>query len=659
MPQLLNILGWKAHGLRCPDHEISCADEKGKPYKVSLIQMPNGTGKTTTLSLLRAALSGAASVEVWDNAAISEFQKKGAKRSKAGLFEVRLLLNDKRVTITMNFDFENGRVSYKTTAGSGQKTGFHPPAGFSKFLNPDFVSFFVFDGELAQRLLNRTQTNADEAVDSLFQLSTFSAMQKRTNDYYNEQTKEKSATEERGLTRRVNRVQLLQERLDELKKDQKAHLKRKADLEAKLTRQQEAYEQEITKDAKITKDLNDARVLLETRKADVQAKANDALNTMRDPFTLSVHFAAGMSDLKSGLDRVKLPDSAAREFFNELLDEAECVCGRPIDHLIKETIKARSAQYLGSDDVMFLGSMKTAIQTAIGPSLEAPERNLVRIIAELEEAVAEERNVRNSLDDLERREQDADPAVKKAKEDIDALQADLDKVLDALEKYDNKDDTLSDENTFGLVILKRRHSDAEKKLAEIKGTITLKAKRDALLDILAAAHDRARTAITNDICNETNARIQSLMPHNRIKVERIERSLVLEGQEGGSVGETLSIAYAFLSTLFNRADHQLPFVVDSPAGPIDLAVRPKIAELIPKLSGQFIAFTISSERDQFVAPLKKACKDGIQMLTLFRKGSAELQKAAIATKTCIESDDGLLVSGEKFFTDFQVDEEAA
>ena len=54
MPAVMRILGWKAQGLRCPDHEISCVDSSGNPYPVSLIQMPNGTGKTTTLDLLRA-----------------------------------------------------------------------------------------------------------------------------------------------------------------------------------------------------------------------------------------------------------------------------------------------------------------------------------------------------------------------------------------------------------------------------------------------------------------------------------------------------------------------------------------------------------------------------------------------------------------------------
>ena len=52
MTTTLRILGWKAKGLRCPDHEIELLGGRDRLFGVSLIQMPNGTGKTTTLELL-------------------------------------------------------------------------------------------------------------------------------------------------------------------------------------------------------------------------------------------------------------------------------------------------------------------------------------------------------------------------------------------------------------------------------------------------------------------------------------------------------------------------------------------------------------------------------------------------------------------------------
>ena len=238
------------------------------------------------------------------------------------------------------------------------------------------------------------------------------------------------------------------------------------------------------------------------------------------------------------------------------------------------------------------------------------------------------------------------------------MRRDLAHIDSDLARFASKDQQQNDENTFGIEILEKRLKDAEDKLAEITRTMELKAKRDVLVSILADAHVRARTAMSEEICFDANERIAALMPYNKISIEGINRSLVLEGQEGGSVGETLSIAYAFLSTLFNRSEHQLPFVVDSPAGPIDLAVRPRIGELIPHLTSQFIAFTISSERDRFIPKLIEAANNNVQFVTMFRKGSKTLQRDAREQGDFAETTDGFVVAGEQFFNAFQVDEEA-
>ena len=46
-----NILEWESVGLRCPDFKIKIS-KNGNSFP-SFIQMPNGTGKTTSLSLLK------------------------------------------------------------------------------------------------------------------------------------------------------------------------------------------------------------------------------------------------------------------------------------------------------------------------------------------------------------------------------------------------------------------------------------------------------------------------------------------------------------------------------------------------------------------------------------------------------------------------------
>ena len=192
MSTTMRILGWKAEGLRCPDHEIDCCGDHGKPAKISLIQMPNGTGKTTTLTLLRAALSGSAAETVhgkgWSSDRVRELQKRGHIGGQ-GLFELWLAVNGKRVTIIIEFDFDLGRVQYKTTRDMGQEVGFKPPPGLNRFMDKTFVPYFVFDGELAQNLLNRKHTHAENAVESLFQLTVLQKMQTRLSRYWDQKTK--------------------------------------------------------------------------------------------------------------------------------------------------------------------------------------------------------------------------------------------------------------------------------------------------------------------------------------------------------------------------------------------------------------------------------------------------------------------------------------
>jgi len=199
--------------------------------------------------------------------------------------------------------------------------------------------------------------------------------------------------------------------------------------------------------------------------------------------------------------------------------------------------------------------------------------------------------------------------------------------------------------------------DAEKKLAEVTETLELRYRTGVLDRILQKAHAIAREQLSDWICAEANQRIHELMPNNHLQIQSVGKCLNLRGQEGASMGETLSVAYAFLSTLFHRTEHQLPFVVDSPAGPIDLKVRERVAQLIPKLASQFIAFTISTEREGFLEPLETIAPGQIQYLTLFRKGPLDLERKAKKHKNTKDTVDGFIVPGKEFFKSFHLTEE--
>src|SRR5262245_60870759 len=111
---LIKILRWKSTGLRCPDHEFSFETGSGNVHPLTLIQMPNGTGTTTTVALIPAALCGAGADGSWDPTKVRSFAKKGGTNNR-GEFQIAFTINTARYTVTMTFDFEEGRMEFATT----------------------------------------------------------------------------------------------------------------------------------------------------------------------------------------------------------------------------------------------------------------------------------------------------------------------------------------------------------------------------------------------------------------------------------------------------------------------------------------------------------------------------------------------------------------
>ena len=666
MTTTLRILGWKAKGLRCPDHEIDLLEGRDRLFGVSLIQMPNGTGKTTTLELLRAALSG--NLEGREGSAdIGRFRKKDFADHR-GAFEVRLQFNDKPLTVTLEFDFARGRVDYKTTWGSGQERGFLPPRPLRRFMNEDFVNFYVFDGELADDLLDHNETDAGKAVESLFQVHLLDQMSDKIEKYWEHRTKAESAKGQTGLTRSKNLLDKWTGRLACLEKSKRRLEDSLEEIDGLIARQEEKYREVIAKEVVREGKMKEAQAQVGTLGTRLDEMTGSVLDAMREPHALSPAFADTMLGFKSGLDRVKLPESAAREWFEELSEEAECVCGRPIDDAIRTVIQDRAERYLGSDDVILLNRIKSDISDAVGASTRQPAQELSERIQELAKRSREHLQADNDLALLRREIEASDPAVADARSEKDRLDGKRTRILDELEKLQDDQENMPPEKlrsvepdtVFSIKMAKKAKKWFEDEVAQRTSTVELKRKRDVLVRILDRARSKAKQAIADEIRDETNKRIDCLMPNNVIRVDKIEDALLLRGQTGGSAGENLSVGYAFLATLFNRADqHQLPFVVDSPVAPIDGDIRSTIGGLVPHLTGQVIAFMISTERDGFLPSLKRASNGDIQYITLFRRGATYLEDRASAISSGVEKTrDGCHVVGEAFFNDFQVESES-
>ncbi|SDQ80443.1 hypothetical protein [Paraburkholderia tuberum] len=646
----VRLLGWKASGVRCPDHEIALTKADGKPHHVSLIQMPNGTGKTTTLELLRAALSGP---EVWtDTTSIAEFAPRGASASR-GVFEVRLMVDDRRFTIIMTLDFEQPKVEFRTTWTSSVPRFQRPPA-LLRVLTPDFVPFFVFDGELAHALLDSKKTRAREALEVQFQLSSLNQFAKLMDRFWEEKTRNSTAKGEKGLTQRRNKLNELTTRQDQLVREQRELKRRLATLTARHEKLRSDYKEQFDQDHQAQQERRRLEEDLARANLNVQTLLPSAFAEIRRPQYLSPRFTLGLQALRDNLEKLKLPENAAKEFFDDLAEAEHCVCGEEMTEERRSAILVRRDAYLGKEDQGVLNAIKGAIKDSAGGDPSSYRDELDKQLSRLRDAVRDRDLVQGELDALEqRRLEGGDEELTAMKAKLEELEGEIGTAEGRLADIEADDDGGRGDDTDSLKALAKRIKRAEDQYAEATKTRDIRVKTKVLKALIEVAVADASNRIAKQLVDATNARLEGILTRSPLRVADVRDSVVLDGQSRGSPGQTLALGYAFLLGLFDAGQVSLPFVVDSPTGALDKNVRREIAELLPSISQQLVAFTTSSEYEQFVPVLDRAARGDVQYLTMFRLNDATRPLLSRADSgSAVLSANGALVKSKSFFEAF-------
>lgn len=654
----IRMVGWESEGLRCPDVKVKFAAGDELP-RVTLVQMPNGTGKTTTLALLKAALTGAA--ETWQAERVMEFAPKDGATAE-GKFLVRLLVDEKPLAIELTLSFIDGLVTYRTTspAAGGVREGWLPPTDVRRFLSERFVGLFVFDGELASRMLDPSQQRAEEAIDALCQLDLLDQVGTVAEVAWQRSTKDKSgAKTESGLAAARTKEKQLDERLKLLKRKRREANERLAAVQKKLEGQDKDLTEKLASDEKNRAALEGLRLEEKGKEAALDKATTVAMSVVRQPHLLSEPFGQALVALKLNLDKAKLPDATSRQFFVELAEEINCICGRPIGPAERTHIAEKAKQYLGEDISGVLNSMKEDI----GLLVATPDKEVVTLPQAMEAlviAVDEFQKVKTRRQGLEEKlVAEGGDEAKRLREQVMALQREKTELEELINEMERAPTEADDEKTVCIAWVDRQLSGIRKKIAEITGTVDLRKRTDIIKEIVAKAKGRARDQLRQVLVGECNTRLTSILAASPVKIKEIQNCIVLEGQREASVGQTLAVGYTFLTSVLGRGAHEFPLVVDSPAGPLDDRVRAQIGAMIPKLCKQFVAFTITTERHDFVPALEKAAAGDVRYLTLFRKtaGASKL-KGALPTSGVVETSNAYLVEGKKYFDEFSFATEA-
>jgi DNA sulfur modification protein DndD len=571
--------------------QISFRNDTGGVIKNNFVMMANGTGKTTTMTLIKGLLDGSA--KNWPVDYVKSFAPTTTTGDK-GEFSITVKFDEKQYKYFLSLDYVNGIAKIETQAPpKGRETGLLLPTAIKGIFTPEFVSRFVFDGEQAKKSMDRTSNEADETIRYLYRLDELDEILAMNMNILTEiQNAEGGSTGTRGsLSNLRSRQKKVRDHIASLEKKQKQ-------LNGDIARfsqekiEKEKQRQELDKNYEaLNKEKNEVIAEQEKNRGNVDVKITEIVSLVKTPYLVSEGLCNRMYEFGDAMKKLKLPKSSSKDFFTELAYAEKCVCDRCIGEKERDAILKNAERYLGSDHQAVLNNIKSVLMGS------TYDEHLVAAFEELGKLQEQKTRLNARFADVE------DKLIKAGGPQVEQLQSEIEVLigqissaqtqLKIIESKDEDDETLTEENNLH----KARRADAEYevKIASTTKTNAALRKKNVVQDLVNEIKTQATAALKEEIIKKANDKISRVIKDDYIEIESIDGYIKLKDREGASDGQTLSIGYCFLGTLFEEAELEFPFVIDSPTGKMDFDKRQAVADIIPVVFNQMIAFVQSAE----------------------------------------------------------------
>mgnify|MGYP000132484471 FL=1 len=571
--------------------QISFRNDIGGVIKNNFVMMANGTGKTTTMTLIKGLLDGSA--KNWPVDYVKSFAPTTTTGDK-GEFSITVKFDEKQYKYFLSLDYVNGIAKIETQAPpKGRETGLLLPTAIKGIFTPEFVSRFVFDGEQAKKSMDRTSNEADETIRYLYRLDELDEILAMNMNILTEiQNAEGGSTGTRGsLSNLRSRQKKVRDHIASLEKKQKQ-------LNGDIARfsqekiEKEKQRQELDKNYEaLNKEKNEVIAEQEKNRGNVDVKITEIVSLVKTPYLVSEGLCNRMYEFGDAMKKLKLPKSSSKDFFTELAYAEKCVCDRCIGEKERDAILKNAERYLGSDHQAVLNNIKSVLMGS------TYDERLVAAFEELGKLQEQKTRLNARFADVE------DKLIKAGGPQVEQLQSEIEVLigqissaqtqLKIIESKDEDDEALTEENNLH----KARRADAEYevKIASTTKTNAALRKKNVVQDLVNEIKTQATAALKEEIIKKANDKISRVIKDDYIEIESIDGYIKLKDREGASDGQTLSIGYCFLGTLFEEAELEFPFVIDSPTGKMDFDKRQAVADIIPVVFNQMIAFVQSAE----------------------------------------------------------------
>lgn len=574
--------------------KLSFVKADGTIIKNSFIMMANGTGKTTTMELIKGLFDGTATR--WTAAKVRSFSPT-LTEADTGEFSITVKLDDRQYKYFLSMNYKDGTIQVETSAPpKGREAGLLLPESIRGIFTPEFVRRFVLDGEQAAKSMDSSSNEADETIRYLYRLDELDEIlatnQKILTEIQNAEGKCGTSGSLSNLRTRQSNVEKSRAKLEARREALREQI---AKLEAE---KEEKDKQRLELDRRyeeLNQAKNDILQLQQENRGDIDVKITSILGMLKSPYLLSETLCTRMFELGDSMKKLKLPKTIAKDFFTELASAERCVCDRCIGEHEREAILKRADQYLGSDQQAVLNTIKSGLMNSVYDErlkmefkeLENLEKQANRLAARFKET--EEKLIKaggEKARELQGKIEELISSIGVAKDE-----------LKRIESRDEDDKTLTEENNLHKANQMFKYYEQE--IAKATRTNAALHKKELVDSLINAIRVQATTALKQEIIRKTNEKLRRVIIDDYVEIESIDRCIKLKGRDGASEGQNLSIAYCFLGTLFEDSELEFPFVIDSPTGKMDFEKRQAVADIIPLVFNQMISFVQSAEVERF------------------------------------------------------------
>jgi DNA sulfur modification protein DndD len=617
--------------------------DPGKDHNVTVVHGQNGSGKTTLLNAIHWVLYGEADFDTHPDRLANQGEM--SKLSVGDRITVSVELNYThdgeafkltRETVferqsETDFDGEeiDSTVTLEQRTGSTYEELGNPSHRVEQALPSKLSDLFLFDGEYINKLSGVDYSGEIQtAIQNIMGLEILERSERHLGNVQSRFEDEIKAEGSSELEEFVTQKQELNEKINDIEQRIKENQNtidtletENTNIDSKLEKIEEVAELQSERN-ELEQQREELQKTLETRKQNIQSTIS---NRGYLPFAMDA-----IENTAQEIDRLreqgKIPSELANEFVTELLDENECICGRPLEE--------------GSESYRAVSSYQSEMET------EGIDQAAIRYIAHLGNIQDEHASLFDDIEGFVDKRQSL-------REKIDDLDEEIDELSTKIAEHDEYDPE-QDESPKELEEKRRENAEKQGELkTQIKNLKESKSKRQDKLEtvnekieaareereevVLARKRMKAAEMIRADI-NESYQQLQQKVrtwSNNRVQetfndiaskqyraeiTDEFELKIREEVNDTSltvdkSRGERQIASLAFIGSLVDIAreryesdsDHEYfkggiyPIIMDSPFGSLDNEHRREISRVIPTLADQVVVFVTDSQWEGPVA----------------------------------------------------------